>query len=152
MKRKPYNLFLLIGFIFVVISLFVLSQHNSIDIHLHDTYFVITHTHFFWFLAILALFVWVLYLLTNKFLFSKALTWIHVIITILTLVFFALALYYGDNLSNLQPRRYYEYSSLDSFNDYDRYTKTIGTVLSILIFGQIIFVINVIVGLFKRKR
>ena len=150
MKQKPYNLLLLTGLIFVLTSFFVLNQNNSVDIHLYDTFFVIAHTHFFWLLASLSLFVWTLYLLTNKILFSKALTWTHVIITILTLILFAFTLYIGDSLSNLKPRRYYDYSSWNSFDIYDKYTKAIGITLSILIFGQVIFIINFIAGLFKR--
>jgi cytochrome c oxidase subunit I len=151
MKQKPYNLLLLTGLIFVLASFFVLNQNNSVDIHLHDTYFVIAHAHIFWLLAILALLVWTLYLAANKFLFSKALTWAHVIVTILTLILFALTLYVGDSLSNLKPRRYYDYSSWNSFGAYGKYTKAIGITLSILISGQIIFLINFIAGLFKRR-
>lgn len=83
--------------------------------------------------------------------FSKVLTWAHVIITILTLILFVLALYFGDSLSSLKPRRYYDYSSWNSFDPYDKYTKAIVIALNILIFGQIIFIINFIAGLFKRR-
>ena len=129
----------------------MLKQSNTIDIHLHDTYFVIAHAHVFWLLAILSCFAWVVYLLTNKILFSNALTWVHIIITILTFVLFALALYFGDSLSNLKPRRYYDYSVADSFTAYDKYTKAIGIALSVLVFGQLIFIINFVGGLFRRK-
>lgn len=151
MKQKPYNLFLLTAFIFVLTSFFVLSQNNSVDIHLHDTYFVVAHTHVFWLLAILALFVWTLYLLTNKILYSKALTWTHVIITILTLLLFGLILSFGDSFMNPTPRRYYDYSNWNSFNNYTTFTKAIGITISVLLFGQFIFVINFVVGLFKRR-
>jgi heme/copper-type cytochrome/quinol oxidase subunit 1 len=151
MNQKPYNLLLLTGLIFVLASFFLLNQNNSVDVHIHDTYFVIAHAHIFWFLAILSLLVWTLYFLTNKFLFSKTLTWAHIIITILTLILFVFTLYFGDSLSNLKPRRYYDHSSLNSFGAADKYTKAIGRTLSILIFGQIIFIINFIAGLFKRR-
>ena len=149
-KQKPYHLFLWTGLVLVLTSFFVLKQNNSFDIHIHDTYFVIANTHLFWFLAILALFVWTLYLLTNKILYSKVLTWTHVIITILTLLLFALTLFFGDSFMNPTPRRYYDYSTWNSFDNYTTFTKAIGITIFVLLLGQFIFVINFIVGLFKR--
>ena len=149
MKQKPYNLLLLTGLILVLTSFF-LKQNNSVDIHLHDTYFVIGHTHVFWFLAITAIFVWTLYLLTNKILYSKALIWTHIIITILTLLLFALSLSFGDSFMNSTPRRNYNYSNWNSFDNYTAFTKAIGISISILLFGQVIYVINLIGGLIKR--
>lgn len=151
MKQKPYNLLLWTGLVLVLTSFLILKQNNSVDIHLHDTYFVITHAHVFWLLAILALFVWTLYLLTNKVLYSKALTWTHVIVTILTLVLFALPLFFGDSLINQTPRRHYDFSNWNSFNSYTTFTKAIAITIFVLLLGQFIFVINFIVGLFKRR-
>lgn len=150
MKQKPYNLLLLTGLVFALSSFFVLRQNNSVEIHLPDTYLVIAHTNVFLLLAISALFVWTLYLLTNKILYSKALTWTHVIITIFTLFLFALTLFFGDKFMNLRPRRYYNYSDWSSFNDFTTLKKAIGITIIVLLFGQLIFVINFIVGLFKR--
>lgn len=134
----------------VLTSFFVFNSSNSVDIHLHDTYFVIAHTHVFWLLAILAIIVWTIYLLTNKILYSKALTWTHVIITILTLGLFASTLFFGDNLSNPTPRRYYDFSGWE--NDmYSKWIKTLAISIYILLFGQIIFIINFITGIFKRR-
>jgi heme/copper-type cytochrome/quinol oxidase subunit 1 len=151
MKQKPYSLLLWTGLFLVLTSFFILKQNNSVDIHLHDTYFVIAHTHVFWLLAIVALIVWILYLLTNKILYSKALTWTHIIITMLTLLLFALNLFFDNCFINPVPRRYYDYSNWNSFNNYTTLTKAIGISIFVLLLGQFIFVINFIMGLFKRK-
>jgi cytochrome c oxidase subunit I len=139
------------AFIFILTSFCILKQSNSVDIHLHDTYFVIAYTHIFWLLAVLAFFVWTLYLLTNKILYSRALTWTHVIMTILTLLIFALTLFFGDIFMNPTPRRYYDYSSWNSFDNYTTFTKAIGITIFVSLFGQFIFVINFIAGLFKPR-
>lgn len=131
-------------------SFFTLKQGNSVDIHLHDTYLVIAHTHVFWMLAIIAFFVWTFYLLTNKVLYSKALVWTHVIITFLTLLLFALTLFFGDSFRNPTPERYYDYGNWNSFGKSTAFTKAIGISLFVLLFAQIIFVINFITGIIKR--
>jgi heme/copper-type cytochrome/quinol oxidase subunit 1 len=150
-KKKPYHLLLLTALIFILTSIFLLKQSNSVDIHLHDTYFVIAHTHIFWLLAVLALFVWTLYLVTNKFLYSKALSWIHITITILTLFLFALTLFSSDSFMNPAPRRYYDYSNWNSIDNYTMFTKAIAIIIFVLLFGQLLYVVNLIVGLFKRR-
>jgi len=151
MKQRPHHLLLLTAVTFVLISFFVLNQNHVIDIHFHDTFFVIAPTYVFWLLAVLALFIWAPYLVTEKIMFSKVLTWTHVTITMLTLILFAMTLYFGENVSSLQPRHYYDYSTSNSFNGDDKYTKPIGILISILLYGQIIFAINFIAGLSKRK-
>ena len=150
-KQKPYHLLLLTGLVSVLTSFFVLNQNNLVDIHLHDTYFVIAHTHIFWFLTVLALFVMTLYLLTNKILYSKTLIWTHVIVTILTLLLVALTLFFGESFMNPTPRRYYDYSNWNSFNNYTEFTKAIGITIFVLLFGQVIFIINLIAGLLKKQ-
>jgi heme/copper-type cytochrome/quinol oxidase subunit 1 len=135
----------------ILTSFFKLSRNSIIDLHFHDTYFVIAHTHIFWLLATLDLFVWVLYLLTNKILYSKVLTWTHVIITILTLAIFAIILFLSNNILNSKPIRYYDHSNWNSSEMYSTLMKTIAIIILILLFGQIIFVVNLIAGLFRRK-
>jgi len=60
-KSLRYNLLLLTGIVFVLMSLFTSNKNNQNDLHLHYTYIVIAHTQFFWLLAIASLFVWMLY-------------------------------------------------------------------------------------------
>lgn len=150
MKRKPYNLLLLTGLVLVLTSFFVSKQDDSVDIHIHDTIFVIAHTHIFWLLAILSFFVWVLYILTNGILYSKALVWAHVIITNLTLLLLGLILFFGSSFGNPTPGRYLNSSDWNFFENYIAFTKAIGITMFVLMIGQMIFVINFILGLLTR--
>jgi len=89
--------------------------------------------------------------LTNKLLYSRVFTWIHVLITIATLVFFGLTLLFGWQLFYSSPGRYYDYSSFNSLDTYSKYTKAISTITLVILFGQIIFLINFTAGFFKMK-
>ena len=150
MKKKPYNLLLWTGFTFILITFLVINQNSPVDIHLHDTYFVIGHTYIFWLLATLALFVWILYLVTNRILYSTTLTWVHTIITILTLLLLTTTLFISDNFMNTTPRQHYDFSNWESPDNYTTFTKAIRVTIIVLLFGQIIFIINFIVGLLKK--
>lgn len=131
-------------------SFLVLNQNSVVDIHLHDTYFVIANTHILWLLSIISLLIWTLYLLTIRILFSKFLIWAHVIITILTLVIFFTTLLFGANLFNPTQIRYSDYSDWNSFKTYAKYNQSLAIIIGMLLIGQFVFVINIIVGLTKR--
>src|SRR4051812_21890293 len=91
-KERPYNLFP-IASIIVLISSFP-AFGTTVDIYLHDTYFIFASADLLWGITGLLLILWTVYLLTQRFLFSKVLTWIHVILTVTTLVFVAAISFY----------------------------------------------------------
>jgi heme/copper-type cytochrome/quinol oxidase subunit 1 len=150
-KQKPYHLLLLTGIMFFLVSFFVMKKGLVTDFHFHDTYFVIAHTHIFWLFAMILLVIWTLYLLVNKLLYSKGLTWTHIIITILTSALLLFLLFPGDDTANLAPRRYYDFSTWNSHAMFDNHMKVVAITISILLCGQIIFLINLIAGLFKHR-
>ena len=151
-KTRPYNLLVWTALIFSFIGLLIAKKENIIDIHLHDTYFVIAENHVFYIMTFLSLLVWTLYFLTKRILYSNVLTWTHVIITILTLSLLAQILYFGHSLPD-QPRHYNDFSDGNFYNPFDTpMQKGIGISLSVLILGQIIFIFNLFVGLYKHLR
>ena len=68
-RERPYNLLLLSAILILIASFFSFEQ--TLDIHLHDTYFVITLRQIFRYATIALLVLWVLYKLTNRSKFSK---------------------------------------------------------------------------------
>lgn len=145
-RQKPYNLLLLTGIVSVLISFFAIKQTDVINVHLHDAYFVLARKHIFWLSAISALFVWALYLLTSKTIRSKTLAWIHTIITIGTLILFALTLYFWNNFSHPTSWHYYG----NSFEINSNYTNLLAIIIGIFFLVQIIFLVNFISGLLRR--
>jgi heme/copper-type cytochrome/quinol oxidase subunit 1 len=124
-----------------------LNNDDVVDIHLHDTYFVIAHTHIFWLVAIVVLFIWVLYLLLNKTLYSKKLTWIHLGITILSILGFGFTFYFSNSILNQKPLKYYDFSNFESMELYDSSIKLLSLFMGIFLIGQIVFLLNFILGL-----
>lgn len=150
-KRNPYNL---LFFLAILLFLFgFLNFRSVIDIHLHDTFYVITVKHLLRALAVLFLLLWLLYFITKKYLYSKLLTWIHVIVTIVTCIFilsipFLLIDPYGE-LAGM-PRRYYDVGQSNGYQFEGELSRTVLVCAYILAGGQIIYWLNLIWGLFKH--
>lgn len=96
---------------------------------------------FMQFSALILLFVWVIYLLTARFLHSKELTWIHVILTIAGTVIFITAIASGFTRIVTPDRNIIESSGF-----------VIGATSPLLItlLGQLLYFVNLFQGLFKK--
>ena len=146
LRQRPYHLFLFTGFALVVVSL-LMDKNETVDFHVHDTVFVIAQGHLFWFLALLVWVFWILYFMTSRLLYSKALTWIHILVTVLTMttLLFFLFSRKGDSLS--QPNGVLDYAR---WNEFSRYMRWLHYTLVFMLLGQIIFVVNLLAGGIKR--
>ena len=83
--KRPYHLALIMAGILLLAGLVLRKQ--SVDLHFHDTYFVLSSALFIFIpLSIFFIILWLLYHLSQALLFSKLLTWIHLIITPLLLL------------------------------------------------------------------
>jgi heme/copper-type cytochrome/quinol oxidase subunit 1 len=149
-KKGIYNLLLWTAVAVFLSSLFLFPKSSVLDIHLYDTYFVISDRYILCFLAIATLIVWLVYLLTDRILFSRLLTIIHIIVTILTTVFFAITLYLGTNIFNLRHQRVPNNVDWLTFETFGEYNKTVAIIILILLFGQVLLIINIIAGIIKK--
>lgn len=150
-RNKPYNLLLLTGLLFVVSSFILFDQSSTIDIHLHDTYFIVAHKQIFWLLAVLAFIIWIIYLSISSLLYSKTLMWIHIYITIISLIFIGLSLFFDESIFNPTPRSYYDFSDWNSSGVSEAFSKISNVSIIVLLLVQIVFIVNFLLRMLKPK-
>jgi len=136
-KERPYGLLL---FTAIAISLaFVFPPIANIDFQ-EITMFSIPLAIMAWIIPMLLLSLWLLYLLTRRFLYSMTITWIHVLITVLATILIVTILYIGLNPSQLKNNRY------------ELIGNAIQILFVILVFGQLTYLANVLLGLFTKRQ
>lgn len=150
MKHKPYKLLLWIGVLILLISNLVPNSADAYEIRTHDTYFLISRTQILWVLTFVALFIWQLYVLTHRYLYSQKLTWIHVVITLITILFFLMALLLNKNWLNQALVQHMDIRKITSFNGDSVFTIVIDLLLKAMILGQCVFVFNLGLGVKNR--
>lgn len=149
-RAHPYNLLLLTAILLFIFFLFI-NENQTLDVHLPDTYFVIAGTHFFWLFALLLSVLWIAYRIFKKILFSLKLTWIHVLISVMTTILLLLFLFIGNYSLNLRPGSYTDSSSWNTYHEnFTQKMRTISYGILVLLVAQMVFVANLIIGLFKR--
>ena len=142
MKGKIFNIsyehFLASAVIAFVFSIFYRGQ--STDLHLSDTYFVISTVYFIWGLAFILILYWLLYKATNKFLWNKYLTKIHIFTTLLTILIFISAGFWQKLFS---PSVKQEITNWQVFQiSQTRESLFFSVFIIIFIIGQIAYLIN----------
>ena len=145
MLRKGYNYLLFISALLFLISF--LTSDKTLDIHLHDTYFVIGYSHILVALSLLLFLQWLIYFLLRKFNLLQMLTWIHVIITILFILFLAYTLTSNDRFV-----RFIDLSSFQRAGIRLKLSESGNYVFLVFLFAQIIWVVNIITGLIRGNR
>lgn len=148
LKQKPYHLLLITGILLLPFSL--LDFHSTFDIHMYDTYFIFPMKGAFLFSGAILLALWIVYLLTNKILFSKKLATWHVISTIIGIVLLLI-------LSNLltvsglagTPRRYYD-DDTTAVRLFFKTDNILHFIVLLLILSQLLLLFNLIAGIIKK--
>ena len=138
---RPYHLFAIAELIFFVVGLLIGPE--TIDIHLHDTYYVIGYSTACFYLCTLFLIFWTVYLLFRNLLFHPALTWLHVIVTLVFLsVLFGMSL--QSTNGTLVPRSYVDIQSLR------RKAIVLNTLALVFLVAQLAFLFNLVGGGVRR--
>lgn len=141
---KLYHLFLITAVLLFFVSRLLFSS-QTIDIHVHDTYYIISASQVYAVLALICLLLWLLYFFITRFLFSDVLSRLHVFATLLSVFVIGFMVHRAGTL----PRRYIEASI---WNSLSAISNTFLIAVIVLLFAQLIFLLNIAGGLFKRIR
>ncbi|MBB1285272.1 hypothetical protein HRH25_12890 [Flavisolibacter sp. BT320] len=151
LKQSPYHLLILAG-LSLVLTGFLLDRDRTIDIHLHDTFFVISEGYIYYLLAFFVWILWCLYLVTSRVLYSKHLTWMHVLITLLTILILLILLNFRGSSFSASSNRYLDLSYWHAINEYSQGMRWMVYNLIVLLMGQLLLFVNVIIGIIKQIR
>jgi len=136
-KEKAYSLLLYTAIVLFIASAFSLIAKSEFSGY---TLFSVPAARMGWIISLFLLFLWVNYLVAARFLYSRTISWIHVIVTITSALLIVILFLTGINT--------------DHRGSADR-QEFIGNAMQILFFvfvgSQLIFLFNVLSGIFKRR-
>lgn len=143
-RERPYGLLL---FTAIALSLAV-GILRVADIDFQDKFmFGVPLGIFALIVPVLLIFFWLLYLLTKRFLYSAAITWTHVLITIFTMILIVIILYIVVNPFQAISQNNYEKSVIKRPELIGNVTRIIFIVFAC---GQFTYVANVVLGFLQK--
>ncbi|PSL35318.1 cytochrome c oxidase subunit I [Chitinophaga ginsengisoli] len=127
--------------------------NSSIDIHLHDTYFVIAHFHIVmgvsaFFGTFAGVYHWYPKLFGRY--LNNTIAYIHFWITLIGAYLIFWPMHY-EGMAGM-PRRYYDYSSWESFKQFTDLNHFISVVVIVVFAAQLMFVFNFFYSIFKGRK
>ena len=145
-----------IGFVSLFISgglTGIFLGNSTLDIHLHDTMFVVAHFHIVMGVAsMFGMFAGIYHWFPKMFgrYLNNTLGYIHFWITMIGAYLIFWPMHY-EGLAGM-PRRYYDYSNWVTFNQFGDLNRFISTVAMIVFAVQILFLFNFFYSVFKGRR
>jgi cytochrome c oxidase subunit 1 len=145
-----------IGFVSLFISgglTGIFLGNSTLDIHLHDTYFVIAHFHIVMGVsAFFGMFCGVYHWFPKMYgrYLNSTMGYIHFWITFLGAYLIFWPMHY-EGLAGM-PRRYLDYSGWLSFNQFGDLNRFISTVAMVVFGVQLLFVFNFFYSIFKGRK
>ncbi|KXK44053.1 MAG: cytochrome C oxidase [Bacteroidetes bacterium OLB11] len=154
-KFTPAMMFA-IGFVSVFISGGLTGLHvgnSSLDVHLHDTYFVIAHFHLVMGVAaFFGMFAGVYHWFPKMYgrQMNNTLAYIHFFVSFIGAYVIFWPMHY-EGMAGM-PRRYYEYTNWESFKQFGEINQVISIAAIIVFFAQLVFLLNFFVSIWKGKK
>ncbi len=145
-----------IGFVSMFISgglTGIFLGNSALDIHLHDTYFVIAHFHIVMGVAsFMGMFAGVYHWFPKMYgrFLNNTLAYIHFWITLIGAYLIFWPMHY-QGLAGM-PRRYYDFSNWESFKQFNGLNEFISLVAMIVFAAQLLFVFNFFYSIFKGRK
>lgn len=124
------------------------SPTPTLDMHLHDAYYVIDYWHGTLILGIFILPQVIIYFLTEKFRQYPVLKYLHV----LPIIFFIAILLYYNQFVDRYPTRYIDTSNFDSLWTVSFVERLLLFSMIAMAIGHLLFVINIVIGFFRGKK
>lgn len=145
-----------IGFVSTFISgglTGIFLANSFLDLHLHDTYFIIAHFHLVMGVsAFFGMFAGVYHWFPKMFgrYMNNTLGYIHFFITIIGAYLIFWPMHY-EGIAGM-PRRYYDYSAWETYKNFQSLNSFISVVVVITFFGQLLFVFNFFASIWKGRK
>jgi len=145
-----------IGFVSVFISgglTGIFLGNSALDIHLHDTYFIIAHFHIVMGVAgMFGMFAGIYHWFPKMYgrYMNNTLSFIHFWVTFVGSYLIFWPMHY-EGLAGM-PRRYYEFSGWESFNMFGGLNQFVSFVSIIVFAAQLLFVFNFFYSIFKGRK
>jgi len=127
--------------------------NSALDIHLHDTYFVIAHFHIVMGVAsMFGMFAGIYHWFPKMYgrYMNNTLSYLHFWITLGGAYMIFWPMHY-QGLAGM-PRRYYDYSVWESFKQFAELNRFISTVAMIVFAAQLLFLFNFFYSVFKGRK
>lgn len=127
--------------------------NSALDIHLHDTYFVIAHFHIVMGVAsMFGMFAGIYHWFPKMYgrYLNNNLGYIHFWLTMIGAYLIFWPMHY-EGLAGM-PRRYYDYSVWESFKQFADLNRFISTVAMIVFAVQLLFLFNFFYSIFKGRK
>lgn len=127
--------------------------NSALDIHLHDTYFVVAHFHIVMGVAsMFGMFAGIYHWFPKMYgrYLNNTLGYIHFWVTIAGAYLIFWPMHY-EGLAGM-PRRYYDYSIWESFKHFVELNRFISTVAMIVFAVQLLFLFNFFYSIFKGRK
>jgi len=127
--------------------------NSSLDIHLHDTYFVIAHFHLVMGVAsMFGMFAGIYHWFPKMYgrYMNNTLSYLHFWITIAGAYCIFWPMHY-EGLAGM-PRRYYDFSNWESFKMFGGLNEFISVVATIVFATQLLFIFNFFYSIFKGRK
>ena len=144
-KERPYVLLLLTAITLFIA--FTISKIAHLDF-LDKMMFSVPLPILIWIIPLFLIFLWLLYLLAKRFLYSTTLSWIHILMTVSTTILIVILLFIGIAQGQSGSDIYTQTSST---NRQDLIGNATQILFLIFVCGQITYLANVILGLFKKS-
>jgi heme/copper-type cytochrome/quinol oxidase subunit 1 len=126
----------------IILSFFTTAA--TIDINLHDTYFVVSAVHLYRLIGLIFFILWVIYTITEPILPVVWLKWGHVLVTLIALIIIS---HFSAQLSIRGPHKYYIDGQI-------REAVNINTIITIvttvLLTAQLLFIANLMTGIVEK--